>query len=157
MGGVQDRKSGKLLHRKEMWPKLWKRAGLFEGVNGEWMQAEGRVLQSHHDINMSDLNPPNRWGKNPWGLSLMTSRLHSYDICHQILLVTFNQWWIIIGCITEKAREFQKKHLLLLYWLCQSLRLCGSQWTVENSERGENTRPPDLPPEKSVCRSRSNS
>ena len=28
---------------------------------------------------------------------------------------------------TEKAREFQKKHLLLLHWLCQSLWLCGSQ------------------------------
>ena len=35
--------------------------------------------------------------------------------------------------------------------------LCGSQQTVENSSRGGNTRPPDLPPEKSVCRSRSNS
>ena len=28
--------------------------------------------------------------------------------------------------------------------------------TVENSSRDRNTRPPDLPPEKSVCRSRSN-
>ena len=35
--------------------------------------------------------------------------------------------------------------------------LCGSQQTVENSERDENTRPPDLPPEKSACRSRSKS
>ena len=35
--------------------------------------------------------------------------------------------------------------------------LCGSQQTVENSSRDGNTRPPDLPPEKSVCRSRSNS
>ena len=35
--------------------------------------------------------------------------------------------------------------------------LCGSQQTVENSERDGNTRPPDLPSEKSVCRSRSNS
>ena len=34
--------------------------------------------------------------------------------------------------------------------------MCGSQQTVENSERDGNTRPPDLPPEKSVCRSRSN-
>ena len=32
-----------------------------------------------------------------------------------------------------------------------------SQPTVENSERDGNTRPPDLPLEKSVCRSRSNS
>ena len=33
----------------------------------------------------------------------------------------------------------------------------GSQETVENSERDGNTRPPDLPLEKSVCRSGSNS
>ena len=39
-----------------------------------------------------------------------------------------NIHWII-----EKEREFQKKSLLLLYWLCQSLWLCGSQQTVENS------------------------
>ena len=35
--------------------------------------------------------------------------------------------------------------------------LCGSQQTVENSERDGNTSPPDLPFEKSVCRSGSNS
>ena len=35
--------------------------------------------------------------------------------------------------------------------------LCRSKQTVENSCRVGNTRPPDLPPEKSVCRSRSNS
>ena len=33
----------------------------------------------------------------------------------------------------------------------------GSQQTVENSEREGSTRPPELPSEKSVCRSRSNS
>ena len=32
-----------------------------------------------------------------------------------------------IHWIMEKAREFQKKHIFLLYWLCQSLWLCGSQ------------------------------
>ena len=35
--------------------------------------------------------------------------------------------------------------------------LCGSQQTVEISSRDGNTRPPYLPPEKSVWRSRSNS
>ena len=35
--------------------------------------------------------------------------------------------------------------------------LCGSQQTMENSERDRNTRPSDLPLEKSVCRSGSNS
>ena len=37
---------------------------------------------------------------------------------------TANIRWVI-----EKAREFQKKHLLLLHWLHQSLWLCGSQQT----------------------------
>ena len=55
---------------------------------------------------------------------------------------------------SERAPE---KHLLLLYCLCQSLWLCRSQQTVENSSRHGNTRPPELRPEKSVCRSRSNS
>ena len=58
--------------------------------------------------------------------------------------------------ITGKTREFQES-MFLLYWLCQRLWLCGSQQTVENSERDGNTRPPDLPLEKSVCRSGSNS
>ena len=56
-----------------------------------------------------------------------------------------------------KKHRVPKKHLLLLYWLCQSLSPCGSQQTVENSEWGGNSRAPDLPLEKSVCRSRSNS
>ena len=34
--------------------------------------------------------------------------------------------------------------------------LFGSQQTVENPSRDGNTRPPDLPVEKSLCRSRSN-
>ena len=41
-----------------------------------------------------------------------------------------------IRWIMEKARV-PEKHLFLLYWLCQSLWLCGSQSTVENSERRE--------------------
>ena len=34
-----------------------------------------------------------------------------------------------IRWINKKAREFQKKniYIFLLYWQCQSLRLCGSQ------------------------------
>ena len=57
----------------------------------------------------------------------------------------------------RKGKRVSEKHLFLLYWLCQSLWLCGSQQTVENSGRGGNSRTPDLSPEKSVCRSRSNS
>ena len=62
-----------------------------------------------------------------------------------------------IRWIIEKAREFQKNHLLLLYWPRQSLWLCGWQQTVGNSSRDGNTRLSYLSPEKSVCQSRSNS
>ena len=60
--------------------------------------------------------------------------------------------WII-----KKSKRVPEKHLFLLYWLSQSLGLCGSQQTVENSSKDGNTRLPYLLPEKSVCRSRSNS
>ena len=33
----------------------------------------------------------------------------------------------------SKKQESSRKYLLLLYWLCQSLWLCGSQQTLENS------------------------
>ena len=62
-----------------------------------------------------------------------------------------------IANIHHKSKRVPEKHLFLLYWLCQSLWLCGSQQTVENSERDGNTWPPDLPLEKPVCRSGSNS
>ena len=59
--------------------------------------------------------------------------------------------------IMGKSKRVPEKHILLLYWLCQNLWLCGSPQTVENSSRDGNTRPPDQPSEKSVFRSRSNS
>ena len=61
-----------------------------------------------------------------------------------------NTHWII-----GKAREFQKNIYFCFTNYAKAFD-CGSQQTVENSKRDGNTRPPDLPPEKSVCRSRSN-
>ena len=58
-----------------------------------------------------------------------------------------------IRWIIEKAREFQKNIDLCF----MPKPLCGSQQTVENSSRDGNTKPPDLSPEKSECRSRNNS
>ena len=56
----------------------------------------------------------------------------------------------------DKAREFQKNIYFCFIDYAKAFD-CGSQSTVENSERHGNTRPPDLPPEKFVCRSGSNS
>ena len=57
-----------------------------------------------------------------------------------------NIHWII-----KKAKEFRKTSTFAS--LTMPKLLCGSQQTVENSERDGNTRPPDLPPEKSAYRS----
>ena len=54
----------------------------------------------------------------------------------------------------QKSKWVPEKHLLPLYWLGQRLWPYGSEQTVENSSRDRNTRPPDLPLEKSVCRSK---
>ena len=53
-----------------------------------------------------------------------------------------NICWII-----EKAREFQKNIYVKAFD-------CVDHNKLKNSSRDGNTRPPDLPPEKPVCRSR---
>ena len=61
-----------------------------------------------------------------------------------------------IQWITEKAREFQKKSISALLTMPKPLTV----WITINYgkfERDGNTRPPDLPLEKPVCRSGSNS
>ena len=61
-----------------------------------------------------------------------------------------------ICCIIEKAREFQK----YIYFCCIDYPKAFDYVDhnkLENSSRDGSTRPPDLPPEKSVCRSGSNS
>ena len=61
-----------------------------------------------------------------------------------------------IRWIIAKAGEFQKNIYFCIIDYVKAFD-CGSQQTVENSERDGNTRPLDLPLEKPVCRSGSNS
>ena len=61
-----------------------------------------------------------------------------------------------IHWINKKAREFQKNIYLCFIDYAKAFD-CVDHNKLENSERDGNTRPPDLPPEKSVCKSRSNS
>ena len=64
---------------------------------------------------------------------------------------TANIFWII-----EKAREFQKNIYFCFIDYAKAFDYVDYS-KLENSLRDGNTRPPYLPPEKSVCRSRSNS
>ena len=56
----------------------------------------------------------------------------------------------------EKAREL-KKNIYFCFIDYAKAFDCVDQSKLENSERDGNTRPPDLPLEKPVCRSGSNS
>ena len=62
-----------------------------------------------------------------------------------------NICWVI-----EKAREFQKNVYFCFIDYAKAID-CVEHNKLENCETDGNTRPPDMPPEKSVCRSRSNS
>ena len=62
-----------------------------------------------------------------------------------------NIHWII-----KKAREFQKNICFCFMDYAKAFD-CVDHNKLENSLRDGNTRPADLPPEKSVCRSGSNS
>ena len=77
-------------------------------------------------------------------------------------------WWQSSSAVIlkpQKNKVWHSFHCFPIYfpwsdgttWLCQSLWLCGLQQTVENSERDGYTRPPDLPLEKPIYRSGSNS
>ena len=61
-----------------------------------------------------------------------------------------------IHWIMEKAREFQKNIYFCFMDYAKAFD-CVDHNKLENSERDGNTSPPDLPLEKSVCRSGSNS
>ena len=61
-----------------------------------------------------------------------------------------------IRWIMEKAREFQKNVYFCFIDYAKAFD-CVDPNKLENSERDGNIRPPDLPPEKFVCRSGSNS
>ena len=61
-----------------------------------------------------------------------------------------------IRWIMEKATEFQKNIYFCFIDYAKAFD-CVDHNKLENSERDGNTRPPDLPLEKPVCRSGSNS
>ena len=58
--------------------------------------------------------------------------------------------------VMEKARVFQKNIYFCLIDYAKAFD-CVDHNKLENSERDGNTRPPDLPLEKPICRSGSNS
>ena len=132
----------------QQWPQDWKRS-VFNPKKGNAKECAnyciialishaGKImlkifqarLQQYVNYELPDVQPRFRKGRE--------SR-------HQIA----NMCWII-----KRAREFQKKHLFLLYWLCQSLCVDHIKLWKILKEMGI---PPDLPLEKPECMSGSNS
>ena len=89
-------------------------------------------LQQYVNLELSDVQAGFRKGKG--------TRDHTADIC-----------WII-----EKARESQKNIYFCFTDYAKAFDRVDHN-KLENSERDGNTRPPDLPLEKPICRSGSNS
>ena len=101
-------------------------------------------------------------GKSALKLILVIGKIQFLPVVE--LRYLFSCWLSFGSCSPKSHRHFLPHgplhfqiNLLLLHWIHQSLWLCGSQQTVENSLRDRNNRPPYLTPEKSVCRSRNNS
>ena len=131
--------------KTQQWPQDWKRS-VFIPIP---QKGNAKECSSYHTIVLISQ-------ASKVMLKILQARLPQY-VNHWILKRQRNQrsngqypldHW--------KSKRVPEKHLLLLYWLSQSLWLCGPQQTG-NSERDGNTTPPDLPPEKSLCRSGSNS
>ena len=150
-----------------IWPKYWsfsfeispssEHPGLIS-FKMDWLdllavQGTLKSLLQHHSSKASIL----------WHSAFFTIQLsHPYMTTGKTIALT--RWTfvgkvmsLLLNMLSRLVKRVPEKHLFLLYWLCQSLWLCGSQQTVENSLRDGNTRPSDLPLEKPICRSGRNS
>ena len=140
----------------QKWPQYWKRS-VFIPIP---KKGNAKECSNYHTIALIS-----RASKVM--LKILQARLQQYmNWEHPDVQVGFRKGRETRDCIVnihwilrkkKKKAESSRKNLLLLYWLCQSLWPCGSQQTVENSSRDGNTRPPDLPLEKPICRSGSHS
>ena len=91
-----------------------------------------------------------KWGFNStWTMNFQMFKLNLEKTEGEIKLLTS------IGSL--KKQESSRKTSISALLTKQKPLMCRLQQTLENYSRDGNIRPPDLPPEKSVCRSRSNS
>ena len=137
--------------KTQQWPQDWKRSvfipipkkgnakeysnytiALFSHSSKVMLKILQARLQQYVNRELPDVQAGFRKGKG--------TRVQIANIC-----------WII-----EKQKSFRKTSISALLTMLKPLTV-WSQQTVENSSRDGNTRPPELPPEKCVCRSRSNS
>ena len=136
--------------KSRQWPQDWKRSSLIpipqRGRTKECSNHRTTVFLSHANKVM---------------LKIFPSRLQKYmnfelpDVQNRFRKGRGTRDQVAsIHHIIEKAREFQKNTCFFDHAKAFD---CVDHNKLENSSRVGNTRPPDLPPEKSVYSSRSNS
>ena len=151
--------------KTQQWPQDWKRSVFIpiskRGNTKECSNYRTIALISHASklmlkILQSRLQQYMSWELPDIQAGFKKGRGTRDQIANICWIIEKRSMWIWIKLPTSVgSKRIPEKHLL--YWLCQSLWLCGSQQTLENSERDGNTRSPDLPLEKPICRSGSNS
>ena len=138
--------------KSQQWPQDWKRS-VFILIP---KKGNAKECSNYHTIALISLASKVR-------LKILQGRLQQYVNCEfpdvqggfrkgrRTRVQIANIHWII-----EKAREFQKN---IYFCFIDNAKAFDSvdHKKLENSEKDGNTRPPDRPSEKSVCRSRSNS
>ena len=142
----------KQIWKPQQWPKDWKRSvfvpipkqnnakecsnfctiALISHSSKEMLKILQARLQQYVNRELPDVQAGFRKGRGNWD--------QIANIC-----------WI-----KEKAKEFQKNIYFCFIDYAKAFD-CVDHNKLENSERDGNTRPPDLPLEKFVCRSGSNS
>ena len=119
-------------------------------------KAMPRNVQNFHTVALV-------WHISKVMLKILQARLNSmWTVIFQMFkldLVKAKEWDQIanICWITEKATDFQKNLYFGFIDYTKAFDCVDHNRLWKNSQRVGNTRPPYLPPEKSVCRSRSNS
>ena len=116
-------------------------AGKFFTTSATWKSLYWILLFFSHSVMSNSLTP--------WTTAHEASL--SFSISWNLLKPIANIRWIM-----EKAREFQKSTYFCFIDYAKAFD-CVDHNKLENSSRDGNTRPPDLPLEKFVCRSGSNS
>ena len=138
--------------KTEQWPQDWKRSVFIPAPN------KGYAKEYSHYCTMALIPQTTKVM-----LKILQERLQQYvnqelpDVQAGFKKGRETRDQIVNICwIVENAREFQKSIYFCFIDYVKAFD-CGSQRTVKNYSRDGNTRPPYLPPKKSVCRARSNS
>ena len=121
--------------KTQQWPQDWKRS-VFIPIP---KKGNAKEYSNYHTIALISQ-------ASEVILKILQDRLHQYvnselpDVQAGLRKGRGTRDQIANICWTIEKVRVPEKHLLLLYWLCQSLWLCELQQTVENSERDGNTK-----------------